>query len=132
MSGENGVEYAKIFEDLAKKYKTAFNAGDVEGTLNSYTEHGVTVVERGMALSKSGDLREALSDYFKTARPHVEFDYRHTYVAGDIALVVTEWTLDEHDENGELVRAQGQATDVLTRDTDGEWRFAIDNRFGAT
>ncbi|MET9293117.1 DUF4440 domain-containing protein [Streptomyces sp. NPDC003077] len=127
----NGTDHRKGFEELKRKYTAAFNSGDVDATLSHYTDEGLTVVERGVALGKSGDLREALGEYFRTAEPHVEFAYRHTYIAGDVALVVTEWTLEENAPEGGRTSTTGQATDVLVHGADG-WRFAIDNRFGST
>lgn len=131
MPSTNGTEHEKAFSELNQKYKAAFNAGDVDATLANYTAEGVTVVERGLALGRSGNLREALGDYFKAAEPHVEFEYRHTYVAGDVALVVTEWTLEENAPDGGRVSTKGEATDVLVHEAEG-WHFAIDNRFGSS
>ncbi|MEU3690630.1 YybH family protein [Streptomyces narbonensis] len=131
MPSANGTEHEKGFSELNRKYKEAFNSGDVDATLANYTPEGVTVVERGLALGRSGDLREALAGYFRTAQPHVEFEYEHTYVAGDVALVITEWTLEENAPDGGRTSTKGRATDVLVREPGG-WRFAIDNRFGSS
>ncbi|MDN3265297.1 DUF4440 domain-containing protein [Streptomyces sp. CSDS2] len=127
----NTTDHEKGFEELKREYTAAFNSGDVEATLAHYTDEGLTVVERGVALGKSGDLHAALGDYFRTAQPRVEFEYRHAYVAGDVALVVTEWTLEENAPDGGRVSTSGRATDVLVHESDG-WRFAIDNRFGSS
>lgn len=121
-----------MFTELQTNYKNAFNAGDVDAVLANYTDEGVTVVERGVALSRSGDLREALAGYFATAKPQVEFTFVHTYLAGDVALIVTDWSLEELKEDGNRVTEHGRATDVLVRGTDGAWKFAIDNRFGSS
>ncbi|MFB7586036.1 YybH family protein [Streptomyces sp. NPDC056169] len=131
MPSTNGTEHEKAFGELNRNYKAAFNSGDVDATLANYTAEGLTVVERGLALGRSGDLREALDGYFRTAQPHVEFEYAHTYVAGDVALVITEWTLEENAPDGGRTSTQGRATDVLVREPGG-WRFAIDNRFGSS
>ncbi|MEU2826756.1 DUF4440 domain-containing protein [Streptomyces bacillaris] len=131
MPSTDGTEHEKGFSELNRKYTDAFNSGDVDATLANYTAEGVTVVERGLALGRSGDLRQALGAYFELAEPRVEFDYRHAYVAGDVALVLTEWTLEENAPGGGRTSTKGVATDVLVHEADG-WRFAIDNRFGST
>lgn len=120
-----------MFTKIQQKYKDAFNAGDVDGVLATFIDDGATVVERGLALPKSGDLREALGGYFAEAKPRVEFEFVHTYLAGDVALVVTDWSLDELGPDGARHTQRGRATDVLVRHG-GEWKFAIDNRFGSS
>ncbi|MGM1062020.1 YybH family protein, partial [Saccharothrix sp. Mg75] len=119
-----------MFAEIQKKYTEAFNAGDVDGVLATFVDDGATVVEPGLALPKSGDLREALAGYFAESKPQVHFEFVHTYLAGDVALAVTEWSLDELGPDGARHTQSGRATDVLVRDPEGGWKFAIDNRFG--
>ncbi|WP_158102877.1 YybH family protein [Lentzea kentuckyensis] len=120
-----------MFAEIQQKYRDAFNAGDVDGVLATFIDDGATVVERGLALPKSGDLREALAGYFAESKPQVDFEFIHTYLAGDIAMVVTEWSLDELGPDGARHKQSGRATDVLVREN-GQWKFAIDNRFGSS
>ncbi|MEV7614151.1 DUF4440 domain-containing protein [Streptomyces sp. NPDC089799] len=55
---------------------------------------------------------------------------RHTYVAGDIALLIVDWEIAGTGPDGEQVRKAGTATDVARRGADGHWRYVIDNPFG--
>ncbi|WP_346655825.1 DUF4440 domain-containing protein [Streptomyces sp. RFCAC02] len=55
---------------------------------------------------------------------------RHTYVAGDIALLIVDWSIAGRDRAGNAVRVEGTATDVARRGPDGLWRYVIDNPFG--
>ncbi|KAA5834955.1 nuclear transport factor 2 family protein [Saccharopolyspora hirsuta] len=119
-----------MFAELQRRYTDAFNAGDVDALLANYIDAGATVVERGVALSKTGDLRAALGEYFAAAEPQVEFEILHTYLAGDVAMIVTAWSIEELGPDGTRTTQRGRATDVLVRE-DGEWKFAIDNRFGS-
>lgn len=120
-----------MFAELQRRYTDAFNAGDVDALLANYIDAGATVVERGVALSKTGDLREALRGYFAESKPQVEFEIVHTYLAGDVAMIVTHWAIEELGPDGTRSTQRGQATDVLAREN-GEWKFAIDNRFGSS
>ncbi|GAA2416557.1 hypothetical protein GCM10010420_53480 [Streptomyces glaucosporus] len=56
---------------------------------------------------------------------------RHTYVAGDIALLIVDWAIEGTGPEGERVHVEGTATDVARRGADGLWRYVIDNPFGA-
>ncbi|GII94350.1 YybH family protein [Sinosporangium siamense] len=55
---------------------------------------------------------------------------RHTYVAGDLALLVVDWTIDGTAPDGEHVHIEGTATDVARRGQDRGWRYVIDSPFG--
>ena len=49
-----------------------------------------------------------------------------------IALVVNGWTLEGTGPDGEPVRMEGQASDVLRRGADGGWRYLLDYPWAAT
>ncbi|MCK7626972.1 DUF4440 domain-containing protein [Streptomyces sp. RS10V-4] len=55
---------------------------------------------------------------------------RHTYVAGDLALLIVDWVIDGTGPDGARVHLEGTATDVARRGADGCWRYVIDNPFG--
>jgi len=48
----------------------------------------------------------------------------------DLALVVGIWSFDGTGPGGEPVRLEAKNADVLRRQTDGTWRFVIDNPWG--
>ncbi|MER5497900.1 hypothetical protein ABT096_11935 [Streptomyces sp. NPDC002561] len=56
---------------------------------------------------------------------------RHTYVVGDLALLIVDFVIAGTAAHGGEVRVEGTATDVARRGADGYWRYAIDNPFGA-
>ena len=49
---------------------------------------------------------------------------RRVEVAGDLALLIVDWTVGED--------ISGTATDVARRGADGCWRYVIDNPFGVS
>lgn len=133
MSDETDKENTRAFAAVAEAYMAAFNAGDVDATVGLYTADGVAVIDRGTCAAKAdGSLEAAFRQYFAATRPRLEFAFRHVYVAGDVALGVTDWLIESKDGDGQVTRTEGGATDVLRREADGTWRFAIDNRYGST
>jgi ketosteroid isomerase-like protein len=50
---------------------------------------------------------------------------------GDVALLMSKWTLKGTSTEGEPVSIEGQTSDVVRRQADGSWLFAVDNPFGA-
>ena len=55
---------------------------------------------------------------------------RHVFVAGDIAQIVVDWSIDGTGPDGEHVHLGGSASDVVRRGADGRWRYLIDNALG--
>ena len=55
---------------------------------------------------------------------------RHTYVVGDLALLIVDFVIDSVAAHGGRVHIEGTATDVARHGPDGCWRYAIDNPFG--
>jgi len=47
------------------------------------------------------------------------------------ALVVADWTLDANNADGSPLHLAGQTADVVRRQSNGHWLFAIDSPFGA-
>jgi ketosteroid isomerase-like protein len=52
------------------------------------------------------------------------------FVAGDIAELVVDWSIDGTGPDGEHVHVEGSASDIARRGADGLWRNLIDNRRG--
>lgn len=46
---------------------------------------------------------------------------------GDIALATTEWKMASNDADGDLVTVRARPVIVFRQQTDGSWRFLIDN-----
>ena len=55
---------------------------------------------------------------------------RRVYTAGDIALLIVDWSVRGDTAQGFPVDLHGTATDVLRRGADGRWRVVIDNPHG--
>jgi ketosteroid isomerase-like protein len=51
-------------------------------------------------------------------------------VADDLALVIGVWSFEGTGPDGEPVRLAARNADVLRRQSDGTWRFVIDNPWG--
>src|SRR5918997_1342436 len=54
---------------------------------------------------------------------------RRVYVADNIALLLVDWSIAGTSRQGYPIDLNGTATDVIRRDSDGQWRYVIDNPF---
>jgi ketosteroid isomerase-like protein len=55
---------------------------------------------------------------------------RRVYAAGDLALLIVDWSIAGTSRQGYPIDLHGTATDVIRRNRDGHWRYVIDNPFG--
>ncbi|MFB6548900.1 YybH family protein [Streptomyces sp. NPDC056405] len=78
----------------------------------------------------TGSDRFRANDGFLRLRVPIEVTPRHTYVVGDLALLIVDFVIDGVAAHGDQVHIEGTATDVARRGPDGYWRYAIDNPFG--
>ena len=52
-------------------------------------------------------------------------------MAGDLALSIVGWSLTGTGPDGKSVQMEGTTSDILRKQADGNWLFAIDNPWGA-
>ncbi|MER8097584.1 YybH family protein [Streptomyces goshikiensis] len=109
-------------------YVEAFNAGDFETVDGFYTEEAVAVWEPGKPLT--GDARREYQREFLKSKPKMTAVPRQTFVTGDTALLIVDWTIDTVDAEGRPERLEGIGVDVLRLGEDNVWRYAIDDPFG--
>lgn len=131
MSQSQSQSQSQQLENLEKhtaEYLAAFNAGDFEAMDAFYTEEAVAVWEPGQPLS--GQARRDYQRAFLAGRPQIATKTLQSFITGDTALLIVDWTIDMVDENGEPERLQGTGVDVLRLGEDGIWRYAIDDPYG--
>ncbi|MCF2532366.1 YybH family protein [Yinghuangia soli] len=110
-------------------FEAAFDSGAAALVAQVYGDAAVCVPTPAAATEGRelpvGDVR------FRSPRLPVTVRLRHSHVAGDIGLLVVDWSVGGRGPDGEPVSASGTATDVARRGPDGFWRYAITDPFGA-
>ncbi|MER5740821.1 nuclear transport factor 2 family protein [Streptomyces sp. NPDC002262] len=122
---------AQLTNDVEKHtalYVKAFNAGDVDAVNAMYTEEAVAVWEAGVPLT--GQARVDAVREFLSHGPKMTAVPRQSFVTGDTALLIVDWTIDTKDADGRPERLSGVGVDVLRKGEDGHWRYAIDDPYG--
>ncbi|WP_338020560.1 YybH family protein [Amycolatopsis sp. CB00013] len=85
-----------------------------------YEPEAVFVRRDGVRVS-GAERRAANAGILALGRP-IEVTPRQVHVAGDLALLIVDWSIEGH--------LAATATDVAKRGEDGLWRYVIDNPFG--
>ena len=113
-------------EDAPRVFLDAFNAGDLDGLVNLFEPDAVIVVASGQVVTGSAEIREELAN-FRSTWKWWEIRLVSHHRVGDIALNTVEHKLQNSAPDGSANTLSVRATVVFRRQTDGSWRFVIDN-----
>ncbi|WAZ22811.1 nuclear transport factor 2 family protein [Streptomyces cinnabarinus] len=111
-------------------FERAFNTFDPEVLDQVYEPDAGFVPHPGRLTT--GTERLHANGEFLALRCPIRVAPRHTYVVGDLALLIVDFVIAGTAPDGSPVHLTGTATDVARRGRDGYWRYAIDNPFGVT
>lgn len=117
MGARRPQQASKLFEDR-------FAAGDLDGLMDLYEEGAVFTNAQG-AHAGSDAIREVLGGYLSTGAS-IAMNDSVSFEVGELALVHWAWTMTFSD--GRV--AEGATAEVLRRQSDGTWKFIIDNPDG--
>jgi ketosteroid isomerase-like protein len=106
-----------------------FNSGEVSAMMGLYDPEAVFVTAAGAVLTDFDEIAKELEGFLGFGLPMVA-TARHLFVAGDVAQIVLDWSLDGTGPDGQHVHLEGSASDIARRGADGRWRYLIDNPFG--
>jgi ketosteroid isomerase-like protein len=110
-------------------FTARFNAGDLEGLLQLY-EPTAALVDRDIRIvSGMGDIRAFLGGLL-SMRPEMRIRPVRTIRAGDVAVLISAWTLRAVGPDGSAVSDGGTTYDVVRRQ-EGLWRLVVDNPWGS-
>lgn len=115
--------------DMVQAFETRFNAADLDGLLSLYTPGAVFVAAPGKPLSGKDNIKGALQQLMAAKLP-IKVRLRHVYQNQDTAIVISDWSLAGKGADGKAISYSGTATDVVQKNSDGAWQYAIDNPFG--
>ena len=116
-------------EQVLESIVTGINSGNVDSLMALYESEAAFAAKPGSPAHGAPGVREALSGFISM---NGELDLVVTRVleVDDLALVIGVWSFNGTGPDGEPVRLQARNADVLRRQTDGSWRFVIDNPWG--
>jgi len=106
-----------------------FNSGKVSAMMGLYDSEAVLIADDGRTVTDRAEIAGELERDLSLGLP-LEAKARHVFVAGDIAEIVVDWSIDGTGPDGEHVHVEGSASDIARRGADGLWRNLIDNRRG--
>ncbi|MFO1283613.1 MAG: SgcJ/EcaC family oxidoreductase [Burkholderiales bacterium] len=117
-------------EDGHPTFGRLFSAGDLDGVVALYEQDAVLLPQPGAVARGHAAIREALAGFMALKG---RFSMAPTTIipGPGLAVLIADWTLDATGPDGKPMRLEGRTCDVLRRQADGGWLFAIDSPFGA-
>jgi uncharacterized protein (TIGR02246 family) len=116
-------------EQVLEAVVEGINTGNYELLLSLYEPNAAFASRPGNLAHGLGDICQAL-DGFIALNGKLDLEVNRVLEVGDLALVVGNWSFTGTAPDGEPVTLAAQNADVLRKQSDGSWRFVIDNPWG--
>ena len=116
-------------ERVLEAIVAGINAGDLESLMPLYERDAAFATQPGSLAPGAAGIREALSGFI-SMKGTLDLEVTRVLEVDDLALVIGVWSFEGTGPDGEPVRLAARNADVLRRQTDGSWRFVIDNPWG--
>ena len=116
-------------EQVLASIVDGINTGDLEALMRLYEPDAAFAAQPGILAAGLSGVRESLRA-FTAMKGTLDLKVTRVLEASDLALVVGTWSFAGTGPEGERVTLTGHNADVLRRQSDGSWRFVIDNPWG--
>jgi len=113
----------KAADMMAKKFETAYNAGDAAGIVNLFADDGVYMTPVGTAMTDRKAMESAVAGRMKAGWTNETVKVTSAHVAGDSVWFYGEYAIMGTGQNSEK-QIGGRYAEVLTR-VGPEWRISM-------
>jgi len=120
---------ARTPEEIDPLFAEAFSAGDLDALVALYEPEAALVLEGGQVVTGREAVREALTGLLALCG-EFRLEVKSVVRARDVALVRAQWSLSGAGPGGCVVNLAGRSTEVVRRQADGTWLYAVDAPFG--
>ena len=118
-------------EQALESIVDGINTGNLDALMPLYEPQAAFAAQPGSLSHGLAGVREALAGFI-AMKGRLDLKVVRVLEADDLALVTTVWSFTGTGPDGEPVKLTGHNADVLRRQSDGSWRFVIDNPWGTT
>ena len=105
------------------------NTGNLDAAVDLYEPNASFVTGPGQTITGQAAIRDALKGMM-AGKPKITMKVPIVLVNGELALLVSDYTLAMTGADGKPTTVSARGTEVVRRQPDGTWRFVIDNPTG--
>jgi uncharacterized protein (TIGR02246 family) len=116
-------------EQVLESIVDGINSGNLEGLMTLYESEAAFATQPGSLAHGAPGISQALTGFI-SMQGKLDLEVTRVLEVDDLALVIGEWSYNGTGPDGEPVQLTARNADVLRRQTDGSWRFVIDNPWG--
>ena len=116
-------------EKVLQAIVDGINGGNLDALMTLYEPAAAFASEPGSLAPGHSAIRESLAGFI-AMKGTLDLKVTRVLQASNLALVVGVWSFVGTGSDGGAVKLSGHNADVLRRQTDGSWRFVIDNPWG--
>src|SRR3954451_14952161 len=116
-------------EQVLESIVDGINSGNLDTLMPLYESKAAFATHPGSLAHGPAGVRDALGGFI-SMNGKLDLEVTRVLEVDDLALVTGVWSFDGTGADGEPVRLTAKNADVLRRQTDGSWRFVIDNPWG--
>lgn len=113
-------------EDVDRLFGERVNAGDVDGVVALYEPGAVLLGPAGEPAEGRDAIRAAVTQFVQ-AGLQLQMEVVKVVRCGDVAVLYNDWSGSRKGAGGAEVRIAGKAIEVVRRQADGSWLFAVDD-----
>jgi len=116
-------------EDVDRLFDEHLNAGDLDALVALYEPGATLIPAPGESATGPDAIRQAFVG-FLAMKPKIRMNVVQVLRAGDdLAMLFNDWTMSGTGPDGTAMNMAGKAIEIVRRQRDGSWRFAIDHPF---
>jgi ketosteroid isomerase-like protein len=116
-------------EQIHRLFEDRFNAGDIDGLMELYESSAALIAQPGSVDHGSEQVRTALQG-FLALKGHITLNTKLAFTVDDLAYLSNTWSLNGTGPDGNPVTLGATTAEVARRQSDGTWRYVIDNAWG--
>jgi len=111
--------------DVDQLFAAAVNAGDLDAVVAMYEPQASFAPSQESVVSGAAAIREMYKG-FLAMKPKLSVSPNVVAQTDDVAVVTTNWGFSATSSDGKPTSMAGKSVEILRRQPDGGWLFAID------
>jgi ketosteroid isomerase-like protein len=116
-------------EDLLNSQVKEFNNGNISFLMTLYEKNACFASKAGQVLNNLESIQEAFQGFIDMG-VKLDAKAKRLLQADNLALLITEWSLNRTEPDGKAISLSGRDTIVFRRQPDDSWLMVIENPWG--